>query len=107
MPLGPKKIACCEWLVFFFDGFCFRLETTILLLSLSQICNLGRKFLKISLLHCGNYSDWEVNFYFFFFLVEGRQGGRHKEELENFGVSRLLDYGVGYLKMRKEPFQTL
>lgn len=105
MPLGPKKIACCEWLVFFVDGFCFRLETTILLLSLSQICNLGRKFLKISLFHCGNYSDWEVDF--IFLLVEGRQGERHEEELEHFGVSRPLDYGVGYLKMRKEPFQSL
>jgi hypothetical protein len=78
MPVGPKKIAWCEWLVFFVDGFCFRLETTILLLSLSQICNLGRKFLKISLLHCGNYSDWEVDFLFFFWLKGDREGGMKK-----------------------------
>lgn len=47
MPLGPKKIARCERLVFFLDGFRFRLETAILLSSVSQICNLeGKLFLK-------------------------------------------------------------
>lgn len=100
MPLGPKKIARCERLVFFLDGFRFRLETAILLSSVSQICNLeGKLFLKkISFLHRGNYSDWKVDF--ILLLVEQGVGGK-LDELEHPGVSGPSDYGVGHLKMNK------
>lgn len=104
MPLGPKKIARCEWRVFFLDGFRFRLETAILLSSLSQICNLERKFFlkkKKSFLHRGNYSDWKVDF--ILLLVEQGVGGK-LEELEHSGVSGPPEHGVGHLKMNKERF---
>lgn len=85
--------------MFFLDGFRFRLETAILLSSLSQICNLeGKVFLKISFLHRGNYSDWKVDF--ILLLVERGVGGKLKE-LEHSGVSGPSDYGVGHLRMNK------
>lgn len=77
--------------MFLVEGFCSRVETAILLSSLSQIYNFERKFLKISSLRCSNYSDWRV--VFVFLLVEEKRKKGIGKNWSTLGFVQSSGYG--------------